>query len=575
MPDFPIPTFDAFTLAAVAEQLRRLVVGARVQKIQQPSATEIVLAVYGQSGAQRILLCADPKAFRVHLTQMKRENPVNAPHFCGACRKYLDGAILTDITLPRFDRVLRLIFRAHDGEPVTLIAELMGRNSNLILASGAGMIRAGLRPTPPDAPRTLKPGELYADPPGYDTRIDPIQALKTGEIDALPHDFDAAREALLTRFAGIGKFGAEEALARAKGEGKTPATALRELLEAVQEARFAPHSVSDETGKTIGVWAFRPHCVPAGLSHARESISVALDTFYAVAAESGATNDAKTILSRALRTEIKFREKEITSANATLREAERADGYEQTGNNLLAALYKIEKGMASVAAPDLYTDDGAETQIALDPKKTPHENAEAYFARARKARDAAAYAERRKAEVEDQLSQLITLTAGLETAAPDNLPALQSRLTALVGAARSGASPSSEVRKPKPEARPFAGFRIRTYPIGDYTFLVGESSEANDHLTTRVASPSDLWFHVRSAPGAHGVLRTGGKPDRVPDSVIRRAAEIVAARSTAVKHSGIVAVDVIEKRHVRKPRGAKPGLVTYDKERTIDVEPKL
>lgn len=575
MPAFPIPTFDAFTLAAVAEEWERLIVGARVQKIQQPTSSEIILAVYGKSGAQRILLCADPKNFRAHLTQLKRDNPLNAPFFCAACRKYLDGAIITGVSMPRFDRVLIVTFRTHDGESVRLVAELMGRNTNVILTSGAGIVRAALRPTPPDAPRSLRPGETYANPPGYTDRIDPIAALTSGEIDALPTDSEAAKEAILTQFSGIGKFGLAETMARSVTQGITPAAALRELLEEAHQKRFAPHSVTDETGKTVGVWSLLPCCVPEGLRHSRESISVALDTFYAAATERGATDDAKTALAKILRTEIAYRKKELASADATLREAERADEYERTGNNLLAALYRIEKGMTEISAPDLYSEDGAEILIALDPKKTPHENAEAYFARARKSRDAAIYALRRKEEVADQMIRLQSLSVELDSAAIDDFPGIQARLIDVVGVERSAGSSPTERKRPLAEERPFKGFRIRTFTIGDYTLLVGESADANDHLTTRVASPSDWWFHVRSAPGAHGVLRTGGKPDRVPESVLRRAAEIVAARSTAVKHSGVVAVDIIEKRYVRKPRGAKPGLVTYEKERTIDVTPQL
>jgi predicted ribosome quality control (RQC) complex YloA/Tae2 family protein len=112
--------------------------------------------------------------------------------------------------------------------------------------------------------------------------------------------------------------------------------------------------------------------------------------------------------------------------------------------------------------------------------------------------------------------------------------------------------------------------------VDGYQLLVGESAEANDYLVTRVASPSDLWFHVHGAAGAHGILRTQGQPSRVPDTIIRRAAEIVAARSgKGEKHAEIVPVDVTEKRYVRKPRGAKPGQVTYERARCLDISPRL
>jgi predicted ribosome quality control (RQC) complex YloA/Tae2 family protein len=163
----------------------------------------------------------------------------------------------------------------------------------------------------------------------------------------------------------------------------------------------------------------------------------------------------------------------------------------------------------------------------------------------------------------------------------DDLSALRELLTQIVGEARAAdtGSGSREASKAKarPATKPWGGHKIRTYTVDGYELLVGETAEANDYLTTRVASPTDLWMHVRASTGAHGVLRTQGQPiTRLPETVVRRAAEIVAARSgTAVKHAGLVAVDVVEKRHVRKPRGAKPGLVTYVRERTLDISPRL
>ncbi|MBC8101762.1 MAG: DUF814 domain-containing protein [Cytophagales bacterium] len=158
------------------------------------------------------------------------------------------------------------------------------------------------------------------------------------------------------------------------------------------------------------------------------------------------------------------------------------------------------------------------------------------------------------------------------------MEAVRAALTRLIGAARATGPTPGTAKRPalKAKDKPFAGHRIRTFQVDGYDFLVGESADANDHLTTRVAGPADLWMHVRAAPGAHGVLRTNGKPDRVPETVIRKAAGIVAARSSsAVKHASLVAVDVVEKRHVRKPRGAKPGEVLYQRERVLDVEPGL
>jgi predicted ribosome quality control (RQC) complex YloA/Tae2 family protein len=577
----PTPTipFDAFTLAAVAAELRHALTGARVQKVQQPSEHELILSAYGRAGAQRLLLSADPKSFRIHLTQVKRENPVTPPAFCQLCRKQLEGAFVEAVTLPRFDRVLHLWFRAHDGERVRLVAELMGRNANLVLVSGAGLVRGTIRTAPADSDRALRPGKEYTDPPGFHDRIDPLSL--SGPDDRVfadvPDDPGEARVWLTSTFSGIGRFGADEIMARAEGDlGRIP-DALCGLMSDVGAERFSPRTIGGAEDETVGVWAFEPLTVPAGRRHVRESISVALDTFYATLTGRGVDQSERAAVSRALSKEIAYRRKEIAAARATLAEAHRAEGYERLGNTLLAHLARIERGAASITLPDLYADDARDVTIVLDPKRSPQENAEGYFARARKARDAAEYARTRAAEMSEQLTTLEGLAAGLDRPGDGaDTAAIRKSLSDVVGAERAGAPAAQRRPEARNAPRPFGGHRIRTYTVEGYTLLVGETAEANDYVTTRVAAPTDLWMHVRSAHGAHGVLRTNGRPDRVPDTVIRRAAGIVAARSgTAVKHSGLVAVDVTEKRYVRKPRGAKPGLVVIQRERSIDVSPIL
>jgi predicted ribosome quality control (RQC) complex YloA/Tae2 family protein len=580
----PAPVgFDAFTLAAVADELRRGLVGARVQKVRQPDGVTVTLACYGQAGAQTLLVNADPKAFRAHLTHVRREGPITPPQFCLLCRKYLTGARVEDVYLPRLDRVLHVVFSTPDGERARLVAELMGRNANVTLVSGAGIVRAVLRPTGSgggnESERVLRPGTAYDDPPGYGDRVDPLEIARADDpiFRECPTDPVEARGWLTATFAGVGRFAAGEIVARAGDAGGVP-QAFVALLDAARAGQFEPHTVADGEGNTVGVWPFEPVSVPAGRRFPRESISVALETLYATLGRRAEASDERRALARALSRETAFREKEIASANATLAEGARADRNEELGNNLLAALYRLEKGRESVAVPDLYSDDGREIEIPLDPKKSPQENAEAYFARARKAREAAAYAETRRAERERELAALTALTQALETGeTPEALAAVRAELVALVGAERVATSPAQPGGKAraKPREKAFGGFRVRAFTVGDYTLLVGESADANDYLTTKVAAPTDLWFHARGVPGPHGVLKTGGNPGRVPHPVVVRAAEIVAARTASEKHSSLVPVDVTEKRYVRKPRGAKPGMVRIERERTLDVTPRL
>ena len=568
----PAPGFDAFNLAAVAADLRETMVGARVQKIQQPAPFDLTLLVYGKSGSQRVLFSIDSKGFRLHRTTQRRENPLHPPMFCLLCRKYIENAFVVSVVQPRFDRLAEITFQTLDGN-IRLVAELMGRNANLVLVSSAGLVLGTMRQTPPDSPRPLRPGVAYTYPPGFTDRVDPVTL--SGPDDAifveLPTNENVARRWLTETFSGMGKFAAEEIMARQEaGQDRAVAHSLCVLMTQVQAEQFAPHDIVGNAEVSGGVWAFMPLSVPDINRYPRENISLALDAFYAAQSEETEETGEKAILSKALGKEIAFRRKELASAQATLKEAARAEEYEQVGNNLLANLSLLAKGQATVTIPDLYSETSKTITVALDPKRTPQENAEAYFTRARKARDAAEYATGQVADRTHEIALLIRLQERLE--ADDDIASIRRELTRLVGEERITGKP-----EPKPkETKPFGGFRIRTFTVDGFTLLIGETAEANDHLTTRVASPSDWWFHVRAAPGAHGVLRSNGLPDRVPETVLRRAAQIVAARSgTAVKHSDIVAVDMVEKRYVRKPRGAKPGMVTYERERTLDVEPRL
>ncbi len=575
-------TYDSFILAAVASELRALTVGAYVQKVQQPGPTDIILSLYGRAGAQRLLLSADPRTFRLHLTQVRRENPVTPPGFCQVCRKYLEGATLAEVTMPRFDRLVNLVFLAPDGERLTLAAELLGRNSNVILVSGSGIVRGALRPAPVGTERPLRPNLPYALPPGSAHSIDSFTVVSPTDpiFDDLPADADDAAKWMTTTFTGISRFAADEIIARADGDPAAVPAAFVALMDAVRAGDFAPHSLATDDGAaTAGVWSFAPVSVPPGLRFPRESISVALDTFYATLLEHTSEENERTTLVKNLDREIAFRHKELASAHATLAEAERADEYEQNGNNLLAHLGLIRKGETAINVPNLFSDSGGDIEIALDSTLTPHENAERWFTRARKSRDAADYATDRAEGIAEELAELETLQATLAKAEDgDDTEAVRAALTRIVGEARAavGTLGKAAQKKDKPKEKPFGGHRIRTFTVDGYDLLIGESADANDYLTTRVAGPSDFWMHVRAAPGAHGILRTNGKPERVPETVIRKAASLVAARSSSsVKHASVVAVDVVEKRHVRKPRGAKAGMVQYSRERVLDVEPSL
>jgi len=520
---------DYFSLAGIAAELRDRLVGGKVQRITQPSPTDVILSFFGRSGPCRLLISVDPQAPRVHLTHQRRENPTTPPGFCQVARKDLEGARLDAVLLPLRDRILRLDFTDADGLPRHLYAELMGRNSNLILTDPSGAVRGVLRPIQSDSPRPLRPGKPYTNPPGAGT--------STGSF---------------------GRFADAEIAAR--GEG-----GLADLLDRIDHDDFDPHALLDDQGIVRGVWAFVPLTVSPEKRLPRDSFSDALDQFHRAGARTRESTLARSELERRLVREIAHRRRMVDDCRRALEEAALAESHEQAGHLMLAHLGSVTKGLDTVELYDWYA--GGSRTIALDPRKSPQENAEAFFDRARKARDAGEIADGRMADAEDEIEQLRSLGEQLGSIGDNQLVDIRTALDQL--------APRRAPNQPGPKTPPpFGGHKVRTYDLDGWTLLVGETATANDHLLTRVASPHDIWLHVRGGTGAHGVLRVP-KGSKVPDVIVRRAAAAVAAKSGSAKHSSLVAVDFTEKRYVRKPRGAKAGMALYTQAKTVDIEPML
>jgi len=305
-----------------------------------------------------------------------------------------------------------------------------------------------------------------------------------------------------------------------------------------------------------------------------ESLNVLLDTAYTAQIENMERETAFHELTTRLRREITKLEKQVLDLDRTIAEGGRADSYQQQGDLLMAHLWKIEAGTTQTTVQDFYAPDQAERVIVLDPKLNPQENAQAYFRRAQKSRDAQVRAQTHVAKVRLRLNGVRAADKQVEidlknpTFSAADVYAFQRKLIA-EGVLREERSETTV----SPSGPDFQGHKIRRYtsPEG-YEIYCGETATANDFLTTRVAAPNDLWLHVRASAGSHVVIRTKGAPDRVPQSVLLRAAMIAALHSSQ-KHSGLVPVDYTLKKHVRKPRGAAPGSVEVQREKTLHVAP--
>jgi predicted ribosome quality control (RQC) complex YloA/Tae2 family protein len=566
----PAASFDSVILAAVLAECQPLI-GASVQRVQQTGPHEIVLSLRIRGRRQALLVSADPHWGRLHLA--RDAVPAEATPFLRLLRGRLEGAALRAVASPDFERLVALTFETLEG-PQDLVVEIMGRHANMILRRD-GMIVGALKLVGADRARgrDVLPGRPYVQPPR--PRTDPTtvtvddlltarDASRGGEARAPVHR--SAWRVVLEATGGIGPALAWEACLRAGVDparaldpsGATAiARALREIGRAVLASEFSPVLYRNGAGTPAAYAAF-PMQAFASLHAEASSMSAAVDAVSARAAVAAQIESARTGLEAVVARAASRTARTMAAVAEDARAAEEAEHLRARGELILAYLHQAAPDRHEIEVPGF---DGQPVRIALDPRLSGVENAQAYF---RKYARAAAVRKRlpgRQAALEAErefLEEMATAIVVAETA--DDLWAIEQDLVA-----------EGLRRRVKSARRPPAVEAGRAYDLpGGFRIRAGRSARENARLTFEVAGPDDLWLHARGMPGAHVIL-TG----RGPREEAVAAAAAVAAYYSAGRRSGRVPVDVTRRKHVRKVRGGRPGQVTYANERTLMVAPGL
>ncbi len=578
MPEFPPPSFDVLTLAAVVHEVQAHL-GARFAGVRQPAPDTVVLTLRAADppppplpAGRHLLCCIHPQRARVHFAPGPLTTDRLEP-FALLLRSRLTEARLRAAEQPAFDRVVRLRFETLEG-PLDLIAEIMGRHSNLILAGPRGVLGAlkvvsqrmsPRRPVIPGRPYLVPP----ADRPGPETvDEDQLHGLLIGDRPVWQQLSGGLR--------GLGPVLAREVAVWA---GVDPAAPAREatraagpLLAAVQAiagvartGAFEP-TVYESEGRVAAFAAIPLRVYESLAARPAASMSEAVSLFYRDRGEGDPLEARRRPLAAAVQTVLRQRTQALERSREALAESAGADRLRVMGDLLLAYGSRIRPGDTSVTLPDFSTGN-AEITIPLDPALTASENAQRLFHRYRKARATARTLPARIAQLEAVVWALREAIVQVETAgSTGDLGEIHADLAArgtLRRAARSRQAPPAGSRgAPK-------GRRFRT--AGGATIVAGRSARENDQITFHVAGPDDLWFHARGQAGAHVVLKTDGAPQ---DADITAAAQVAAFYSEG-RHADQTAVDYVPRKHVRKMRGAPPGAVVYAGERTARVRPAL
>ena len=556
---------DSITLSALAQELRSSVVGAKIDKVQQPERDTVVLSLRGQGGNVRLLLCGGVGNARVHLTQTPYENPASPPMFCMLLRKHLVGARISALSQPERERILLLSLDGYDelGLPTkkTLAIEMIGRGTNLILCDGDGRIIDCLRRVDSEmsALRQVLPGLIYrlplqqSKPDPFAMMAEQRRALWDARDPSLPPE-----KWLLQSYSCLSPLVCRELAYRCGEDAETLPLALDALAETVAAGEFTPWMILEEgKPRDFSFFPIRQYGdVVQG--EAFSSFSALLDAFYTRRSQAEDMRRRTSALRKTVKNALDRAQRKLALQADELKQTGKREQKRRWGELITANLYRAPKaGADSMTVEDFYEPDAPTVSIPLDRLKTPQQNAAAYFKEYTKAKTAEQYLTRLMEENRRAAAWLSSVLDEIDRAASEaDIADIRRELTetGYLKARRGG----------KERQRPSAPLRYRSST--GMEILVGRSNLQNDALTTKTARKGDVWLHVQKVHGSHVLIRCdGGEVD---------AATLEEAASLAVYHSqaaegGKIPVDYTRARYVKKPAGALPGMVVYTDYSTI------
>ncbi len=576
---------DAVALGAIAHELDCELKGAKIEKIHQPERDEILLMLKAQSGAKKLVISASTANSRIHLVSENKENPATPPMFCMLLRKHLTGGRIESVLRLGFERVvdIEISCRNELGDITTrhLICEVMGRNSNIIFLDEKRKIIDSVKhiDLTVSSVRNILPGLLYMMPPDSD-RLNPEIATAKDYLKVLetaPEGRETDR-AITDSVKGISPLLAGECIYNVCGmrsvfvgeltitQKEKIANDLFELFEKAKNHEFNPCVIFSEDGKkTVDFAPFEiKQYENAGKIKRTETMNEAACEFYFLRDLQMRINDRSAAITKVVTNNIRRAQKKLDLLQGELKEAEKREKHKISGDLITANLYKLKKGDEMLVTQNFYDAENREIKIKLDSKLTPSQNANRYYTKYKKAKNTEIYAAQQIKITLDELKYLESVLYSVTNAqTPSHLAEIRKEL-AVNGYIRNESSKKKR-EKNSETSKPYE------FSYNGYTIYVGRNNMQNDMLTLKMSRSRDLWLHAKNIPGSHTLVKYNGED--YPDDVIEKAASIAAYYSKG-KNSPYVEVDYCPVSHVRKPNGARPGMVIYEEYNTAYVKPE-
>lgn len=539
-------SFDGFFLHHMVEELRRELVNGRIQKINQPFEQELVLQIRSNRQSHRLLLSAHPVFGRIQLTQTTFENPAQPSTFIMVLRKYLQGALIESIKQVENDRIVEMTVsnknEIGDHIQATLIIEIMGKHSNILLVDKSShkilevIKHVGFSQ---NSYRTLLPGSTYIAPPSTES-LNPF-TIKDEKLFEILQTQETTAKNLQSLFQGLGRDTANE---------------LEGLLISDKLSTFR-NFFNQETKPCLTETSFSPVPFANQAGEPFASLSDLLDTYYKDKAERDRVKQQASELIRRVENELQKNRHKLKKQEKELLATDNAEEFRQKGELLTTFLHQVPNDQDQVILDNYYTNQPI--TIALDKALTPNQNAQRYFKRYQKLKEAVKYLTDLIEETKATILYLESVETVLNQAGLEEIAEIREELIQ-TGFIRRRQREKIQKRK-KPEQYLASDGKTIIY--------VGRNNLQNEELTFKMARKEELWFHAKDIPGSHVVISGNLDPS---DEVKTDAAELAAYFSQG-RLSNLVQVDMIEVKKLNKPTGGKPGFVTYTGQKTLRVTP--
>ena len=555
--------FDGIVTMAAAKEMRPVIISGKIDKVYQPEADELVFNIHTKRGNVKLYASVNPAAARIHFIENSLQNPPAPLPFCMLLRKHIQGARVTDVAQVGSERIIEISLETLNELGFTvskkLIFEIMGKHSNIVLLDiSSGKIIDCIKHVSIDVNRVrqLLPGIIYKYPPAQD-KIPFKELLPEGS----PSVFLPPEAKAIQRTVG----GVSPSFAQEMAASEDPLSFLRSAARIIEEGRFCPVVYSDDKGSPkefhiIPLSEYEDVCQKKEF----DSLSLCLEYYYAHKQSSNKLHQKASDLERSVSSQLDKLDLKEQRLREDLLKAENSESLRLYGELLTANIHQVRPGDKSTSVINYY--DGSTVTIPLDPRLSPSKNAQQYFKKYGKAKTAVKEKQLQLRTNESDIKYLDSVMSYLKNASDvSEIEALRRELEE-TGYLRKRKIPGGFKEK-KISSKPY-----RYILPGGCEVLVGRNNRENDILTFKTASSRDIWMHTKDIPGSHVIVKTSC--EEISDEDLYTAASIAAYHSKG-RESENVPVDYVRVKYVKKPAGAKPGMVIFTNNKTVWVDPKL